>query len=289
MSNEITIRFGGDSHIKVETLIDYLENFKYILYRINSNLGYSEDDLIIEVSPPENGSFTIKINPKYKEAMLKSLGNIVVGAASGLIVLWCSPKQDNITKDDILQIIEKIDSREKQEITKQVYDLHQDIDIKQTINNTYKIIAKDESVQSLDISRNENKLIDVPKSEFKKYIKEDSEFIIDKNVTEKVDIDEATIIVKTVHFEGNAKWAFIWKGYPIKASIKDDLFLNKLSNESFKRGDILKVRLKRRLTFNTDLNTFIVDEKSYEIVEVINHKSRTDNNNDDSQLLLSEY
>lgn len=289
MSNEITIRFGGDSHIKVETLIDYLDNFKYILYRINSNLGYSEDDLIIEVSPPENGSFTIKINPKYKEAMLKSLGNIVVGTVSGLIVLWCSPKQENITKDDILQIIEKIDSREKQEITNQVFDLHQNIDIKQSINNTYKIISKDESVESIDISRNDRKLIDVPKSEFKKHIKEDSEFIVDNNVSEKIDIDEATIIVKTVHFEGSAKWAFIWKGYPIKASIKDDSFLSKLSNESFKRGDILKVRLKRRLTFNADLNTFIVDEKSYEIVEVINHKSRTDNNNDDSQLLLSEY
>jgi len=288
MNNELTIRFGGDNHIKVETLTEYLNNYRFILYKINSNLGYSENDLIVEVSPPENGSFIIKINPKYQDVLMKQLGNIVVGSLSGLIVLWCTPKQENITKEDILQIIETIDSKEKHEITNQVFNLYQNNEIKQTINNTYRIIAKDENIESLDISRNNKKLITIPKSEFKKHIKEDSEFIKEKNEAEKTDIDEVIIIVKTVHFEGSAKWAFIWKGYPIKASIKDDIFLQKLSTESFKRGDILKVKLKRKSTFNSDLNTYIVDEKSYEIVEVLNHKSRTDNNNDNYKMTLLE-
>ena len=59
--NQLTINFGGNGNIKVETLTEFLDNYKQLLHIINNELGYKSDDMIIEVSPPENGSFKIKL------------------------------------------------------------------------------------------------------------------------------------------------------------------------------------------------------------------------------------
>ena len=91
--------------------------------------------------------------------------------------------------------------------------------------------------------------------------------------------DEVQLVVKTIHFEGNAKWVFVFRGYPIKALIKDPEFIKKLNNEAFRKGDTLTVLLARNRTYDEDLQTFIVDQNSYVIEKVINHISKVDNQN----------
>ena len=86
MDNQITIKFEGDGNIRIQTLTDFLDNYKSLLYQINNSLGYGPDDLNIEVSPPENGSFKIKLLPKYENILLSTAGTIVASTLSGLIV-----------------------------------------------------------------------------------------------------------------------------------------------------------------------------------------------------------
>jgi hypothetical protein len=68
--SQITIRFGGKGNINVETLTSFLEQYKQVLFQINNELGHNPNDLIVEVSPPENGSFKIKLKSKYKDLNL---------------------------------------------------------------------------------------------------------------------------------------------------------------------------------------------------------------------------
>ncbi|QGY42176.1 hypothetical protein GM418_00450 [Maribellus comscasis] len=283
MQNEFLIQFGGENHIRVETLTEFLEKYRFLLYRINNNLGYSTEDLTVEVSPPENGSFRIKISPKYENQLLNTVSGILGGTMSGLILAWVLSGSNALTVEDVQKIIEGIDSKQKTEITTQVYNIYQQNDVKQTINQSFEIVSKDNNIQSLDISQNNHKIISIPKSDFPKYIKPQSELIQEIIETEKTEIEQVSLIVKTVHFEGSAKWGFIWRGYPIKASLKDENFIKKLSSEAFKRGDILMVKLQKRSVYNEDLNTYIIDENRYEIVEVLNHISK--NSNDENYKL----
>ena len=39
-NNQLTIKFGGDGNIKIETLTDFLDEYKDLLYLINTELGY---------------------------------------------------------------------------------------------------------------------------------------------------------------------------------------------------------------------------------------------------------
>jgi hypothetical protein len=272
--NELVIKFGGDGNIKVDTLTEFLEIYKDLIYIINSKLGYDTEDLIIEVSPPENGSFKIKISPKYKKLLLRSFETIVVSTLGGLLLYYLT-KEDNKTLEEIKVILEKQNT--EPDVINNVYNIYNTTPANQKIQQSFKIVDKDESIKDLKIAQNEREIINVPRTKFAK-LAETSEHI-DEVSEPKSDIlkDEVNLIIKTIHFEGNAKWVFVYRGYPIKASIKDPNFVKKLNNEAFRKGDILKVVLARTRTYDEDLQTHIVDQSSYVIEKVIEHTSKTDN------------
>lgn len=273
--NQLTITFGGQGNIKVETLTDFLNNYKNLLFEINQELGYSQNDLVIEVSPPENGSFRIKISPKYEKVILNSLAALVVTTLSGIII-YHSTKPDS--QDDSLEEIRKV--LEKRNITdpkiqKNVYNVYNNYGAKQQIHQTFVIVDNDQNITKLKIQKDHQEIIELNKFELSKI---SSTPIIEKikNTDENLIVDNATLIVKTIHFEGKGKWAFIFRGYPIKAIISDEEFKKKLNNEAFRKGDSLEVILSRKQYFDEDLQTFIVDQNSYSVVKVIRHISRFD-------------
>lgn len=274
-NNELIIRFGGDGNIKVDTLTDFLELYKELLYIINNELGYNSGDLIIEVSPPENGSFKIKLSPKYRNAIIGGIGAIVVSTLSGLLVFYLTDNNQEKTLEEIKVILEKQGKVDK-DIPKNVYNIYQNTGAEQKITQSFITVNNDGNVTSLKINQDEDEIIDVPKSEFPKYIDkvERPKEII--RPVQDIIRDEVILIIKTIHFEGHAKWAFVYRGYPIKAVIKDDTFFKKLNDEAFRKGDSLKVRLATTRNFDKDLETYIVDQNSYVIEKVLEHKSKVD-------------
>ena len=284
MENQLTIKFGGDGNIKVETLTEFLDSYKSLLYLINNQFGHSNDDLIIEVSPPENGSFKIKLSPKYKEFILNNVGNLLTGTLAGLIVLW-STNNNNPTLEEIRDILKKSQTAPVVD-PQDVYNIYQNIDARTFINTSFKVISNDSRVTNFKMEQNNLEIINIPSANFENLIKEE-----DSDLTEEVDSqvktieDEADLVIKTIHFEGGAKWGFIFRGYPIKAAIKAPEIQQMLNNESFRRGDILKVKLSRKQSYDQELGTFIVDQNSYEIVQIIEHRSR---GNDYKQTRIDE-
>lgn len=275
MENQITIKFGGDGNIKVETLTEFLDSYKSLLHIINYQFGHSQDDLIIEVSPPENGSFKIKLSPKYKDFILNNLGNLLTGTLAGLIVLWSSNNNDP-TLEEIRDILKK-NQATAETSPQDIYNVYQNIDARTLVNTSFKVIANDSRVTNFKIEQHNLEIVNIPSSNFSNLVKNENELVDETEPQTKIIEDEVDLVLKTIHFEGGAKWGFIYRGYPIKASIKAPQTQQMLNNESFRRGDILKVRLSRKQIFDPELDTFIVDQNSYEIIEIIEHKSRDNN------------
>ncbi|GFD94902.1 hypothetical protein KUL156_30160 [Alteromonas sp. KUL156] len=277
-NNQLTIKFGGAGNIKVDTLTEFLDNYKQLLYLINNELGYNPDDMIIEVSPPENGSFKIKLKSKYKDLILEKMGELTVGTLVGLIILFATNATQNKTEEDIKQILKDKQIVDK-ELPKIIYKVYQNSGANQKIQQTFIIVNNDENVKDLKIERKEKEVININRTDFPKLIDQVEELEIEEPLESDILTDEATLIIKTIHFEGHAKWAFIFRGYPIKASIKDSDFFERLKNEAFRKGDALKVILSRKRNFDEDLQTYIVDQSSYVIDKVTEHISKTDNQN----------
>jgi 3-methyladenine DNA glycosylase Tag len=276
--NQLTIKFGGDGNIKVDTLTEFLDNYKQLLYLINNELGYNPDDMIIEVSPPENGSFKIKLKSKYKDLILEKMGDLTVGTVVGLLILFATNATQNKTEEEIKQILKDKQIVDK-ELPKIIYNVSQNSGANQKIQQTFIIVNNDENVKDLKIEREEKEIININRTDFPKLIDQSEAFEIEETPESDTLTDEATLIIKTIHFEGHAKWAFIFRGYPIKASIKDDDFFERLKTEAFRKGDALKVILSRKRNFDEDLQTYIVDQNSYVIDKVTEHISKTDNQN----------
>ncbi|WP_379953057.1 hypothetical protein [Dokdonia sp. R78006] len=276
-NNQLTIKFGGEGNIRIETLTDFLDHYKQVLYLINSELGYKAEDMIVEVSPPENGSFKIKIKSKYKDLILDKIGDLSVGVLLGLIaIISANINNDNITIERVNDLLEKRELMNK-EVPKIVTNVYRNTAARQKIQQTFIIVNNDENITDLKIERNEKEFLNIDNSEFVKIIKSQSITELHKIQESDILTDEATLIIRTIHFEGQAKWAFIYRGYPIKASIKDSTFFEKLNNEAFRKGDLLKVILSRRRNFDEDLQTYIIDQSSYTIDKVLKHSSKIEN------------
>lgn len=268
---DLTIKFGGKGNIKIETLTNFLKEYQKLLYIINSELGYSENDLELEVSPPEISSFKIKILPKYKEQILKEFGSLIVTVLGGIIIYHCT-KTENIEKAN-----EFISNNENGKLINKIYNSDNG---KQIINQTFILVDNDENITGLEIDKDGKEIVNINKKEISKVVKDNNEIesqIIETEQTTDILTDKQILVLKTVHFEGQAKWAFIFKGYQIKAQVNDKEFLKELNNRSFKKGDILTVMLSRKRIYDETLKTFIVDESSYSIEKILKHQHNSEN------------
>jgi hypothetical protein len=183
---------------------------------------------------------------------------------------------DNNTLEEIKILLEKQNIKHP-DVIKNVYSIYINTGAEQKIQQTFVIVDNDENITNLKIDKDDVEIINVSKNDFSKLINRIEEINVIEEPKTDVLKDEAQLVVKTIHFEGNAKWVFVFRGYPIKALIKDPEFIKKLNNEAFRKGDTLKVLLARNRTYDEDLQTYIVDQNSYVIEKVIDHISKVDN------------
>lgn len=267
---DLIIKFGGAGNIKIETLTKFLEEYKKLLYIINAEFGYSEEDLSLEVSPPEKSSFKIQIHPRYKKQILAGIGTLAINVLGG-IILYHTTKSENPEKAN-----EIITNNENGKIINKIYNSEQG---KQIVNQTFILVDNDENINGLELDKEGERLISLNKKEISQIVSNNENQDKESTEIETFDIlnDKQTLILKTIHFEGQAKWAFIFKGYNIKATMNDEEFLKQMNNISFKKGDILTVILSRKRIYDEVLNTFIVDQNSYKIEKVLNHSNNAEN------------
>ncbi len=201
---------------------------------------------------------------------------MTTGTLVGLVVLFASNLNNGVSKEEVEQILDERQLKDK-EVKNTVYNIFQKGSAQKQIQQTFIVVNNDANINSLMIEQQEKEFVHIERNELPKLIEQMSNLELETSPQSDILTDEAMLILKTIHFEGNAKWAFVFRGYPIKAYIKDPDFLTKLRTEAFRKGDSLKVVLSRKRNFDEDLRTYIVDQNSYVIEKVINHISKIDN------------
>lgn len=267
----LTIKFGGGGNIKVETLTSFLEEYQKLILLINAELGYSVKDLEIEVSPPELSSFKIKILPKYKDEIIKQFGNLITTVVGGLILYHITVTNDEGNANQF------INNNENGRLINKIYNSEGG---RQIVNQTFVIANDDDNITSLELDEGGKEIISVDKKEINRLVsnsKLEEENFVEEDIVSDILTDKQTLILKTIHFEGQAKWAFVFRGYPIKAQFADQQFLKELDYKTFKKGDVLTVLLSRKRVFDKGLKTFIVDQNSYKIEKVLSHAHNSEN------------
>ena len=206
------------------------------------------------------------------------MGDITAATLTGLIILFATNTSQNSTKEEVEKILKERNITNL-DVPNIVYNVYQNTGANQKIQQTFVIVNKDENIKNLKIENDQQEFIDIPRNEFTKLIENNIEKEKEEKPLSDTINDEAILIIKTLHFEGNAKWGFIFRGYPIKASIKDLEFIERLKSESFSKGDSLKVILSRERNYDEDLQTYIINQSSYKVQKVIEHNSKKENRN----------
>ena len=107
------------------------------------------------------------------------------------------------------------------------------------------------------------------KDEFKDLIYVD----FDKEDERPQEIDEivdASLTIIGLSFEKGARWQFLYNGFKIGMIVKDDALMRRINEgDRFGKGDSIKVKMKITKSFNPNYNAY--ENKSYKIIEFIDH------------------
>lgn len=275
--HELDLVFGGDGLISLTTLSNTLNNYKNLIENINLELGYNYNDIEFQVSPPVHGSFGIKLTPKGKDQLVSTSLNTVSGILVTLFTVYISnPKSKEDAKNQIVNHY-NLTNEANDKLVNHTLNLHEDERNEQIINNTFNIVLNDSKVENLEIKTSDHKpAIKVDRSDFEALARKSIQHTKSEVSSEQIIKEHNTLIIKSIIFEGTAKWTFDLNGHTIKAKVKDEEFMNKLENKSFMKGDLLKVLLSHKKVLNEEFNIYEIDPNSYEILTVIKHISKND-------------
>lgn len=107
------------------------------------------------------------------------------------------------------------------------------------------------------------------REEFKDFIYDG--FDTEDDIPDEKVIDEATtLIIVGLNFEPGSRWQFMYNGFKISMTVKDDALMQKINEgERFGKGDAIKVKLRRIQRYNKNYRTY--ENKSYKILEFYEH------------------
>jgi len=112
----------------------------------------------------------------------------------------------NVSNEDTLEevktILENKDIVDKEE---------QNIIAQQKTQQTFIIVENDENVTDLKIENHDKEVINISRNEFPELIKQHVITKIKDLPQTDLLTDKATLIFKTIHFEGHAKWEFVFR------------------------------------------------------------------------------
>jgi hypothetical protein len=141
------------------------------------------------------------------------------------------------------------------------------------VSEAFAHLERDATIDGFEIRRPElsTPLVRVSRSEFHHFVREQT---LSPPKAEREVLHRTSVTVRSVKFEGKAKWEFIWQGRKISANVVDAAFLDRVQAgvESFTAGDRLVVELKIHQKLETATRDYI--DKAYEITRVWEHQPR---------------
>lgn len=265
------IELGGNAHqIDANTLINILTHYNNIVAMANSEWGGGAKEVKLRVTALKKGSFDINL-------CIESLKNIfsaenaeylayLVAIVGGVVKLYGKlrgkPAKD---RNEATTIINNGNAQ----VANTIINVYNTPAVREAVSKSVETANEDANITGIKFSSEmfddvEYKEEDFPQLIYKDFDKEnlpDEKSLI---------VDDAILIITALSFTKGGNWKFIYQGFPISMSVKEDGLMKLIdSGERFGKGDRIKVKLKINQRFKPEMNAFV--NVSYRIEEFVCH------------------
>jgi hypothetical protein len=286
-STRFTLRFGGEENeINAATYGVVLVNTVALLEETNKELNTGAH-LEIKVKSERKGSFLVDLGIEpaaiaavaiplmTKENLLavKNAGSEIIKTATTVYNWWKKfrsekPKEIKEQGENVIVIY---GDNNTVNFDKSVSNLlFKNKKSRDAIANTFATLNKDENVTDFSIlDEKQEPLLLVERQEFNDLSKK----VEGLQPKTKKEVITANLIVTRQSFEEGKKSDFLYKGFPLTASITDSSFWKAVDDgDRFGKGDILITELEIEQEFNKAYNAY--ENRGYIITKVIEHLPR---------------
>lgn len=266
-----------DNSVDINALLVSQLHLTTIINEVSKTIS-PEIELNIRVIAPKEGSFVFQQIIEFVVATnLLSKDNMdylaaVFTVVGGLITLktWLKGKKaDNVEKSG--NDVKITFNGETKNVSFNIYNIYtKDKIVNSAIKKTFEAIETDDAIDGLDITENKNKITSIKKEDFaslilnNEYLDGDTQEEIKPSV--KLFIKNPDLVPKNPKL---VKWDFLYEGITkIKATIKDQKFLDDISNTVYRIGawDSLLADVKVISKYNEQVKVHLPE--SYEVVKV---------------------
>jgi hypothetical protein len=292
MTKYYQIRYEGEfSDLEARTLLSSLLSMVESLQeisKVHNEVLHHDYRLDVNITPFQKGSFIVSFSLHAKElieTLFHMLSNkeaiayiaALIGSLTGTIQLIKWLKGDKPSKIEInnnngnITII-NIDG-DKRDISNVDYKVLQSTKIHNHVNNCFKMINCNESINSVKIIEQDGNLLKelvvIDRPEFD-LLSQTSNVIDLPTSFHETMLPNVSITIVKLSFERNYKWSFYYNGFKINASIKDLSFFDQIDNGiHFAKGDKLIVDLRIVQEYDKEVRSLV--NKEYIIDRVVNH------------------
>lgn len=278
-TTSMQIKFEGQTHqIDANTLISALVSYQAIIAESNKELGGGVKTIDLKVNAIEKGSFVIDVS--LMENVLKqifsgdtmeylaNLGAVVGGVYSAYKLLKGKPAKTDEDKKAVE--IKYPDAKMNVTLNDCIVNVYNQPLVREAVSKSIEAADTDVNVEGLSIqSSNITSQVTFKRDEFKEYIYNgfDEENTIPD---EQIEVVDALLTIIALNFEPGSRWQFIYNGFKIQMIVKDDALMRKIDEgERFGKGDAIRVKMRIVKRYNVTYKAY--ENKSYKIVEFIDH------------------
>lgn len=268
-TESMKITFGGQSHqIDSNTLINTLIHYNAIVAEANREISGGTRNIRVNINALKEGSFEINMSLAEKISGLFSGETVaylagLVTITSGAFRLYKKFKGKPIDSNANTEI------KGDHNIVQNTINVYNNRIVREAISKSIETANEDINVENITISGEKIDSVIFEKGEFPSLIYTD--FDTEENrPQEKDEYVDASLIIIGLKFEKGGKWEFIYEGFKIGMTVKDDALMRAIdSGARFGKGDAIKVKMKIIKRFNPVYNAY--ENKGYKIVEFYDH------------------
>ena len=266
---------GQEHSIDANTLVNMLIHYQAIVTEANKQLSGGSREVLLKVNALKQGSFIIDvsvvqnvISQLFSKDTVSYIADLC-GAVGGVYALYHKfkgkPVRTDKEKKDAVSI--KIGNVN---IAANTINIYNQSAVRQAISKSMETANEDPSVEGFTIKGDKgDTCAQFEREEFKDFIYDG--FDTEDDIPDEKVIDEATtLIIVGLNFEPGSRWQFMYNGFKISMTVKDDALMHKINEgERFGKGDAIKVKLRRIQRYNKNYRTY--ENKSYKILEFYEH------------------
>lgn len=266
---------GQEHSIDANTLVNMLIHYQAIVTEANKQLSGGSREVLLKVNALKQGSFIIDvsvvqnvISQLFSKDTVSYIADLC-GAVGGVYALYHKfkgkPVRTDKEKKDAVSI--KIGNVN---IAANTINIYNQSAVRQAISKSMETANEDPSVEGFTIKGDKgDTCAQFEREEFKDFIYDG--FDTEDDIPDEKVIDEATtLIIVGLNFEPGSRWQFMYNGFKISMTVKDDALMQKINEgERFGKGDAIKVKLRRIQRYNKNYRTY--ENKSYKILEFYEH------------------